>query len=158
MAMPERLGRYHVKKRLGGGGMGAVYLVENTELQREEALKVPHFGSSGNMEVYERFLREARAAARLDHPNLCAIHDVGVIDGIYFLTMRFLQGKLLSAYTCRPQLPRDAVKIVAKLAQALEYAHGKGVIHRDLKPSNIMMCPGTGPTVMDFGLAKQTQL
>ncbi len=154
--MPAQLGRYRVKRRLGGGGMGAVYLVENTELQREEALKVPHFESGANPAVRERFLREARAAARLDHPNLCPIYHADVIDGIYFLTMCYLEGKLLSAYTGRPHPPCEALKIVARLAQALEYAHGKGVIHRDLKPSNIMLCPGTGPTVMDFGLAKQT--
>src|SRR5205085_7711518 len=91
--MPAQLGRYRIKKRLGGGGMGAVYLVENTELQREEALKVPHFERGSDPAVRERFIREARAAAGLDHPNLCPIYDVGVIDGIYFLTMRYLQGK-----------------------------------------------------------------
>jgi formylglycine-generating enzyme required for sulfatase activity/serine/threonine protein kinase len=135
--------------------MGAVYLVENTELQRDEALKVPHFGSEDNANVRERFLREARAAAKLDHPNLCPIYDVGVIDEIYFLTMRLLPGKPLSAYTGRPHPPREAVKVVMKLAQALEHAHAKGVIHRDLKPGNIIVCPGTGPTVLDFGLAKE---
>jgi serine/threonine protein kinase len=155
--MPAQLGRYRFKKRLGGGGMGAVYLVENTELQRDEALKVPHFESGSDPSVRERFLREARAAAKLHHPNLCPIYHADVIDGIYFLTMCYLDGKPLSAYTGRPHPPREAVKIVAKLAQALEYAHGKGVIHRDLKPANIMLCPGTGPTVLDFGLAKQTK-
>ncbi len=154
--MPAELGRYRIKQRLGGGGMGAVYLVENTELQREEALKVPHFERGSDPAVRERFLREARAAAKLDHPNLCPIYDVGVIDGIYFLTMRLLPGKPLSAYTGRPHPPREAVKVVAKLTQALEHAHSKGVIHRDLKPGNIMICPGTGPTVLDFGLAKET--
>ena len=156
MGIPEQLGRYKIKKKLGGGGMGAVYLVENTELQREEALKVPHFEFGDHPEVRERFLREARAAARLHHPNLCPIYHADVIDGIYFLTMCYLEGKLLSAYTGRPHPPREALKIVMRLAQALDYAHGKGVIHRDLKPGNIMLCPGTGPTVMDFGLAKQT--
>jgi formylglycine-generating enzyme required for sulfatase activity/serine/threonine protein kinase len=155
--LPEQLGRYRIKKRLGGGGMGAVYLVENTELQRDEALKVPHFERGSDPAVRERFLREARAAAKLDHPNLCPIYDVGVIDGIYFLTMRLLPGKPLSAYSQQPQPPSHALKTIAKLAQALEYAHGKGVIHRDLKPGNIMMCPSTGPTVLDFGLAKQTK-
>ena len=155
--LPAQLGRYRIKQRLGGGGMGAVYLVENTELQREEALKVPHFESGGDPVVRERFLREARAAARLHHPNLCPIYHADEIDGVCFLTMRFLEGKPLSAYTGRPHSPRRAVKIVAKLAEALEHAHGKGVIHRDLKPGNIMMCPAAGPTVLDFGLAKQTR-
>ena len=153
--MPATLGRYRVLKKLGGGGMGAVYLVENIELQREEALKVPHFDGSDDPQVRERFLREARSAAKLDHPNLCQVYDVGVLDGIYFLTMRYLKGKLLSDYVGQQQPVRKAVEIVAKLAQALESAHAKGVIHRDLKPNNIMMCSGTDPTVMDFGLAKQ---
>jgi predicted Ser/Thr protein kinase len=149
-------GTYHVKKKLGGGGMGTVYLVENTELRRDEALKVPHF-EADDPQARERFLREARAAAGLDHPNLCPVYHVGVQDGVHFLTMRYLQGRPLSDYTARPQPPRKAVEIVTKLARALEYAHGKDVIHRDLKPSNVMMCAGVGPVVLDFGLAKQTR-
>ena len=144
-------------KKLGGGGMGTVYLVENTELEREEALKVPHFGDGDDPQLRERFLREAKSAAKLDHPNLCPVHDAGVLDGIYYLTMRFLKGKLLTDYTGKPQPARKAVEIVTKLAQALEAAHGKGVIHRDLKPSNVMMVAGVGPVVMDFGLAKQVR-
>jgi serine/threonine-protein kinase len=155
--MPVQLGPYRIKNKMGGGGMGAVYLVENIKLGREEALKVPHLDAGAAPSVRERFLREARAAARLDHPNLCPIYDADVIDGVYFMTMRLLPGKPLSAYTGQPLLPREALEIVAKLAQALEHAHGKGVIHRDLKPGNIMLCPGTGPTVLDFGLAKQVQ-
>jgi formylglycine-generating enzyme required for sulfatase activity/predicted Ser/Thr protein kinase len=153
-ALPEVFGRYRIKRKLGCGGMGTVYLVENTELQREEALKVPHF-EAPEPEVLERFAREARAAAALDHPNLCPLYYVGVQDGVCFLTMRYLQGRPLSDYTDQPQPPRKAVKIVARLAQVLAYAHGQGVVHRDLKPSNVMMCAGVGPVVLDFGLAKQ---
>ena len=155
--LPPQFGRYRVKKKLGGGGMGTVYLVENTELEREEALKVPHFSDGDDTQFRERFLREAKSAARLDHANLCPVYDAGVQDGIYYLTMRFLKGKLLSDYTGKPQPARKAVEIVTKLAQALEAAHGKGVIHRDLKPSNVMMVSGVGPVVMDFGLAKQVR-
>jgi formylglycine-generating enzyme required for sulfatase activity/predicted Ser/Thr protein kinase len=154
-ALPEVFGRYRVKKKLGGGGMGTVYLVENTELQRDEALKVPRFGADDDPEARERFLREARAAARLEHPNLCPVYHVGVQDGVHFLTMRYLRGKPLSDYTHQPQPPRTAVEIALQLAQALEYAHGQGVIHRDLKPSNVLMCAGVGPVVLDFGLAKE---
>ena len=157
MDLPAVFGRYRVKKKLGDGGMGAVYLVENTELEREEALKVPHFDLSGDPEVRERFLREAKSAAKVDHPNLCPVYDVGVQDGIYFLTMRYLKGKPLSDYAGKPQPARKTVEIVTKLAQALEAAHVRGIIHRDLKPNNVILCPGTGPTVMDFGLAKQSQ-
>jgi formylglycine-generating enzyme required for sulfatase activity len=154
--LPSEFGRYRVQRLLGGGGMGAVYLVVNTELEREEALKVPHFDAADDPQVRERFLREAKAAAGLDHPNLCPVYDVGVRDGIYYLTMRYLKGKLLSEYSGSAQPPREAVEIVVKLAQALATAHAKGVIHRDLKPNNIMMCADVGPVVMDFGLAKQT--
>jgi serine/threonine protein kinase len=96
--LPPEFGRYRVQKLLGGGGMGAVYLVVNTELEREEALKVPHFEAADDPQVRERFLREAKAAAGLDHPNLCPVYDVGVRDGVYYLTMRYLKGKLLSEY------------------------------------------------------------
>jgi formylglycine-generating enzyme required for sulfatase activity len=157
-ALPEVFGRYRIKKKLGGGGMGTVYLVENTELQREEALKVPHFEAGDRPQARERFLREARAAAQLEHPNLCPVHHVGVQDGVCYLTMRYLQGRPLSDYTDQPQPPREAIKIVGKLAQALEYAHSRGVIHRDLKPSNVLMCAGVGPVVLDFGLAKLRQM
>jgi serine/threonine protein kinase len=153
--LPEQFGTYRVRQKLGGGGMGTVYLVENTQLMREEALKVPHFGA-GDDPARQRFLQEAQAAARLDsHPNLCPVYHVGVQDGVYFMTMRYLKGRLLSEYAGRAQPPRKAVEIAAKLAQALTFAHGKNVIHRDLKPNNIMMVGGIGPVVMDFGLAKQ---
>jgi formylglycine-generating enzyme required for sulfatase activity len=157
ISMPAQLGRYRIKQRLGGGGMGAVYLVENMALRRDEALKVPHFQSGGDPASRERFVREALAAASLDHPNLCPIYDAGVIDGVYFLTMRLLPGKPLSQYTKRALPPAGAVRLVHTLAKALEHAHARGVIHRDLKPSNIMMCPDSGPTVFDFGLARQTR-
>jgi formylglycine-generating enzyme required for sulfatase activity len=155
--LPPQFGRYRVIRKLGGGGMGTVYLVENTELEREEALKVPHFSDGDDQEARERFLREAKSAAKLDHANLCPVYDAGVQDGICYLTMRFLKGKPLSDYTGRAQPARKAVEIVTKLAQALESAHSKGVIHRDLKPSNVMMVSRAGPVVMDFGLAKQVQ-
>ncbi len=156
-SLPTEFGRYRVLKMLGGGGMGAVYLVMNTELEREEALKAPHFGVADDPGGRERFLREARSAAKLDHPNLCPVYDVGELDGLLFMTMRYLKGRPLSDYTGAPQPPRKSVEIVAKLAQALAYAHGQGVIHRDVKPGNVMMCAGVGPVLMDFGLAKQTR-
>jgi serine/threonine protein kinase len=155
--LPEEFGPYRVKKQLGGGGMGAVYLVENTELQREEALKVPHFDPGADAAVRQRFLQEARAAAGLRHPNLCPVYHVGVQDGICFLTMPYLQGRPLSDFAGRAQPARKAVECVARLAQALAAAHAAGVIHRDLKPGNIMMCAGVGPVVMDFGLSRRTQ-
>ncbi len=155
--LPEQFGRYRIKRKLGDGGMGAVYLAVDTQLDREVALKVPHFGTNTDPEILKRFLIEAKSAAKLDHPNLCPVYDVGVLDGVYYLTMRYLKGKLLSDFAGTPQPFRETVKIIAKLAQALEVAHVKNVIHRDLKPANVIMVQGTGPTIMDFGLAKQTQ-
>ncbi len=155
--LPPQFGRYRVKKKLGGGGMGTVYLVENTELEREEALKVPHFSDGDDPQLHARFLREAKSAAKLDHANLCPIYDAGVQDGVYYMTMRFLKGRLLSDYAGTPQPERRVVEIVGKLAVALETAHVREVVHRDLKPSNIMMVTGVSPVVMDFGLAKQVR-
>jgi formylglycine-generating enzyme required for sulfatase activity/predicted Ser/Thr protein kinase len=152
--LPARFGRYRVKKKLGGGGMGSVYLVENTELEREEALKVPHFDEGDDPQLRERFLREAKSAAKLDHPNLCPVYDAGALEGVYYLTMPFLRGKPLSGFVGKPQPADKAVEVVNKLARALAAAHAKGVIHRDLKPANVMMVAGVGPVVMDFGLAK----
>jgi serine/threonine-protein kinase len=154
--LPPKFGRYRVKEKLGSGGMGTVYLVENSELEREEALKVPQY-SDDDSQWRERFIREAKSAARLHHPNLCPVYDAGVRDGIYYLTMPFLNGKALSELRGRALPTRKAVEIVTKLADALEYAHGKDVIHRDLKPANVMMVGGVGPVVMDFGLAKQVR-
>ncbi len=152
--LPSQFGRYRVVEKLGDGGMGSVYLVENTTLEREEALKVPLFSDGDDPEVRERFVREAKSAAKIDHSNVCPIYDAGAQDGNYYLTMRYLKGKLLSEYTGRAQPNRKSVEIVIRLAQAMEAAHSKGIIHRDLKPKNIMMVSGVGPVVMDFGLAK----
>ncbi len=155
--LPEQFGRYRVLRKLGDGGMGAVYLATNTELQREEALKVPSFGDDDAADRRERFLREARAAAKLDHPNICSVYDVGELDGVLYMTMRYLKGRPLSDYTGAPQPMQKSAEVVTKLAQALVYAHDRGVIHRDVKPGNVMMVANVGPVLMDFGLAKQTR-
>src|SRR5262249_59488864 len=93
---PEQIGRYRIVRKLGQGGMGTVYLAHDTQLDRPVALKVPHFKASDGQGVLERFLREARSAARLDHPNICPIYDVGEVNGVHYLTMAFVSGKPLS--------------------------------------------------------------
>lgn len=125
--LPAQFGRYRVKKKLGFGGMGTVYLVENIDLKREEALKVPHFteGEAADPKLHKHFLREAQSAANLEHPNLCPVYHAGVHDGIYFITMRLLKGKPLTDYTGEALPPRKAVEIVAKLAKALQAATTK---------------------------------
>jgi serine/threonine protein kinase len=152
--LPEHFGRYHILKELGRGGMGAVYLARDGQLDRLVALKVPHF-SPDDATALERFHREAKVAATLTHPNLCPVYDVGALDGVHYLTMPFIEGRPLSALV-RPGMPEaEAADLVRRLALALEAAHQKGVIHRDLKPGNVMLNEHGDPVVMDFGLARR---
>jgi serine/threonine protein kinase len=155
--LPEQFGRYRIVKQLGQGGMGAVYLAHDTQLDRPVALKVPHFTAADGPDVLERFRQEARAAATLSHPNLCPVYDVGEINGRNYLTMAYIEGKPLSDYLRGDkQLPqRQVAALIRKLALALQEAHAKGVIHRDLKPSNIMFNQRKEPVIMDFGLARR---
>jgi hypothetical protein len=155
-ALPEQFGRYRIIRQLGRGGMGTVYLAHDTQLDRRVALKVPHFVADDSTAL-ERFYREARVAATLDHPNLCPIHDAGQHEGVPYLTMPYIEGKPLSELLAAGLLPqRQAAALVRQLALALEEAHRRGILHRDLKPSNIMMNRRGEPVVMDFGLARQT--
>ncbi len=137
--------------------MGSVYLAEDTELQRSVALKVPKFSQSERPEVVDRFYREARAAATLQHRNICTLHDVGQTEGLHYLTMAYIEGRTL-AELIRPDKPlpeRQVAILVRKLALALDEAHRQGILHRDLKPSNILIDRHREPVIMDFGLAKR---
>lgn len=156
--VPSTFGRYRVVKELGRGGMGSVYLAHDTQLDRPVALKVPNFVDPQNPKLVERFYREAKAAGTLQHPNICAIHDVGQIDGIHYLTMAFVEGRTLADFlhaTEKPLTQRQIATLAFKVAMALEEAHRKKIIHRDLKPSNVMLNKRGEPIVMDFGLAKR---
>jgi predicted Ser/Thr protein kinase len=156
--IPDRIGRYRVVRRLGHGGMGSVYLGHDDELDRPVAVKVPHFAAEDGSDVRERFRREARAAAALDHPNLCRVHDVGEWHGGPFLTMAYIEGRPLAELTADGPLPGDrAVELVRKVAEAVAYAHSRGVVHRDLKPSNILIDARGEPVVTDFGLALRAE-
>jgi predicted Ser/Thr protein kinase len=156
--LPASFGRYRVLKLLGKGGMGAVYLAQDTQLDRPVALKMPHFDSGDGPQVLERFFREARAAATLQHANICPLHDVGQIDGTPYLTIAYIEGKSLAAFAAsRPLTSRQSALLVRKLALALQEAHKRGVIHRDLKPENVMIDRRGEPIIMDFGLARRTR-
>ena len=155
--LPAEFGRYRILQLLGRGGMGAVYLAQDSQLGRQVALKVPFFDASESPQRVERFVREARSAAVLDHPNICTVFDAGQINGRPFITMAYIAGTPLEQ-EIDPEVPMPQVRaaeIVRKIALALEHAHRKGIVHRDLKPANVMMAADGEPVVMDFGLAKR---
>jgi predicted Zn finger-like uncharacterized protein len=155
--LPSPFGRYQIVRLLGRGGMGAVYLAHDGQLDRLVALKVPHREFAQNPAVRERFLREARAAARFHHPNFCPVHDVGEVDGLPYLTMAYIEGGTLASTIerGRPWPQRKAAEVVRQLALALAEAHRQGVVHRDLKPANVMIDARGGLVIMDFGLARR---
>ena len=150
-----RLGRYEIRSALGAGGMGQVYLAEDTELGRRVALKVLPSDMMSDDVARKRLLREARAAATLDHPHICSVYEVGEADGRRFIAMQFVDGETLDVRVKRASLSADeAIAIAADVADALADAHARGVIHRDIKPSNVMLTARGQAVVVDFGLAK----
>jgi serine/threonine protein kinase len=156
--LPEQFGRYRIQRRLGKGGMGTVYLAQDTELHRLVAIKVPSAEACNDPETVERFFREARAAAALRHPNICPVYDVGRFQDTLYLTMAYIEGRTLHDVLLAGDMvsPAEAAVLMKKLALALEVAHRQGLLHRDLKPSNIMIDSAGEPVVMDFGLVRST--
>jgi serine/threonine protein kinase len=158
--LPLAFGRYRILKELGAGAMGKVYLAHDEQLERRVALKTPNFSGSNDGQMVARFYREARAAAKLQHRNICPIYDVGEIGGRHFISMAFVKGRCMSEYIRPDKLPsqRTSALLVQRLAMALSEAHQHKIIHRDLKPANIMIDLKKEPIVMDFGLARQTDI
>jgi len=152
----RRIGAYEIIDDIGRGGMGRVYAARQSALGRIVALKaLPDTGNAAGPEL--RFLREAQTAARLRHPHIVAVHDSGRADGHVFFTMDYVEGGDLAQRLRRgPLAPRDAAAMLHKIAQALAYTHGEGVLHRDLKPSNILL-DGDEPRLADFGLAAELE-
>lgn len=153
---PPELGRYRIEKQLGQGAMGSVYLARDVQLNRTVALKIPHDLSNVAGNFDERFLREARCAATLNHPNICPVYEVGAQDGFRYLAMGFVDGRPLTDFIKpgRQQPERQIAAAVRKIALAVHEAHQQGIIHRDLKPANVMIDRRKEPIVMDFGLAR----
>jgi predicted Ser/Thr protein kinase len=153
-------GRYRLERELGRGGMGVVYLARELRLERQVALKVLPPDLARAPELRERFLREARTAAQLSHPNIVPIYHADETGGFAFFAMGFVDGETLADYIkTRGRLsPADAVRILREVAWALAYAHARGVIHRDIKPENVMLERATGRVlVTDFGIARDTR-
>src|SRR5580704_1069817 len=151
----ETISHYRILQKLGRGGMGEVYLAEDERLGRKVAIKFLPAEVATNELARQRLLREARTAATLDHPNICAIYEVGQEGGYNFIVLQYIEGETLAARIKRqsPELS-EALAIAAQVADALNEAHARGIIHRDIKPENIMLTTRGQVKVLDFGLAK----
>jgi serine/threonine-protein kinase len=153
-------GRYHLIERLSTGAIGGVYKALDTILDRPVAVKCVHldtpFAEHSPDELRERFVREARIAGRLQHPNIVTIHDIVATAGHGFIIMEFIEGQSLESFLAREKrLPlKETVRLIAQLASALDYAHGRNVVHRDVKPANIIVADSLWVWVTDFGIAK----
>ncbi|MBI3665824.1 MAG: serine/threonine protein kinase [Acidobacteria bacterium] len=146
--------KYRLIEELGRGGMGTVYLAEDTALNRRVALKILHTSDSTG-EAAQRLEREAQIIARLEHPGIVPVHDVGVLaDGRVFYAMKLVRGSRLDEYARNSSSPADHLRVFQKICEAVAFAHAQGVIHRDLKPENVMVGPFGEVLVMDWGVAK----
>jgi Tol biopolymer transport system component/predicted Ser/Thr protein kinase len=153
----RRLGPYEILSAVGAGGMGEVYRARDTRLNRTVAIKILPDHLSDRAELRQRFEREARSVASLNHPHICTLHDIGCQDGTDYLVMEYLEGETLAQRLTKGPLPLDQVLHYAiEIADALDKAHRKGITHRDLKPGNIMLTK-SGTKLLDFGLAKLKQ-
>jgi serine/threonine protein kinase/Tol biopolymer transport system component len=154
LAAGDQLGPYEIVSSLGAGGMGEVYKARDTRLNRTVAIKILPDSFSADPQVRERFDREARTISQLEHPHICALHDVGDQQGTAYLVMQYLEGETLERRLEKGALPvEQALQLAIQIADALDTAHRAGIVHRDLKPGNIMLTRN-GATLLDFGLAK----
>ncbi|HKQ04477.1 MAG TPA: protein kinase [Blastocatellia bacterium] len=155
----ETISHYRISRKLGAGGMGEVYLAEDSRLGRQVALKFLPASYQYDPDRRARFMKEARAASALRSPYIAAIYDIGEHDGTMFIAMEYVEGELLQTRTERGPIPaREVIEIAEQIADALDEAHGLGIIHRDVKSANLILTPRGLVKVLDFGLAKMNEL
>src|SRR5437773_9585771 len=155
LAAGIKLGRYEIRSQIGEGGMGEVYLAQDTKLDRKSALKILPAELAGNSDRMRRFVQEAKAAAALNHPNIAHIYEIGESDGAHFIAMEFVDGFTLRQLIHEKQtdLPK-LLRYLQHAADGLAKAHAAGIVHRDLKPDNVMVTREGHVKILDFGLAK----
>jgi serine/threonine protein kinase len=157
LQFPAAIAHYRIIRRLGSGGMGDVYLADDTRLRRQVAIKFLSPQQPGGVDLRQRVLREARAAAGLDHPNICPVYDVGEDEERPYIVMQYVEGETLATSLKRGRMePQKALGLGAQIAEALHAAHSRGIVHRDIKPQNIIVTPGGQAKLLDFGLAQAT--
>ncbi|HEX3248775.1 MAG TPA: protein kinase [Pyrinomonadaceae bacterium] len=152
-----KFGRYEIRSQVGAGGMGEVYLAQDTGLDRKVALKILPPALADDNDRMSRFVREAKLASALNHPNIITIHEIGEVDGVHFIATEYIEGETLTAQLQR-ELPslKSTIDIALQVASALDAAHQAGIVHRDIKPDNIMVRQDGIVKVLDFGLVKLT--
>lgn len=154
----KTVSHYKILEKLGQGGMGVVYKAEDTKLRRAVALKFLSADAIGSEEAKSRFIYEAQAAAALDHPNICTVHEIDESDGQAFIVMALVEGRSLRERIASGPLKIDeALDIAIQTAEGLNEAHAKGIVHRDVKPSNLMISSSGQARIMDFGLARSAE-
>src|SRR5712692_6027753 len=154
IAAGTKLGRYEIVSKIGAGGMGEVYLAQDTKLDRRVALKILPADVASSRDRMERFIREAKSAAALNHPHIAQIHEIGEHDGTHFIVMEFIDGVTLREKIHREQTElKKLMRYLQHVAEGLSKAHAAGIVHRDLKPDNIMITRDGFAKVLDFGLA-----
>lgn len=158
LSVGQEIGHYKIVKKIGAGGMGEVYLAEDTKLKRQVAIKILPVAFAEDAERMRRFVREAKSDSALNHPNIITIYEIGEADGIHFIATEYIEGETLRDYLKHEKLSvKSALEISIQIVSALQAAHGTGIIHRDIKPENVMIRPDGLVKILDFGIAKLSE-